>query len=300
MAGVPDAIFKYVGPERIDIIKNFKIRFTQPSCCNDPFEAQLCIDPLEDEAVIKKHVAKLILVDYRQYVLHESTLGKQPASLEKFRQRIEIHYESRMRHLRVNRRLARERAAERVRKFWDDLGLLSLTATENNLLMWAHYTDGHKGMVIEFDAKHPFLKLTDSSHPNPSERERDIQFGALTPVVYSSDRPRHHLGEIPQPVDFFTKSPEWSYEREWRVVRLLAESDSQKPTPQGTVHLFAVPPECIKRVVMGCCMEQKTRTELLNAFAVNPTLRHVQIEEAKLDLDTFRLNYVSSPNTRRT
>jgi hypothetical protein len=38
-------------------------------------------------------------------------------------------------------------------------------------------------------------------------------------------------------------------------------------------------------------MEQKKRTELLGAIKANPALHHVRIEQAQLDLDTFRLNY---------
>src|ERR1043166_8666164 len=34
-----EMVFKYCPPERIDILKNLKIRLTQPVCFNDPFEA---------------------------------------------------------------------------------------------------------------------------------------------------------------------------------------------------------------------------------------------------------------------
>ena len=33
------SIYKYIPPERIDILQNNHIRFTQPSAFNDPFEA---------------------------------------------------------------------------------------------------------------------------------------------------------------------------------------------------------------------------------------------------------------------
>lgn len=290
MAKLPSRIFKYVGPERIDVIKCLKIRFTQPSCCNDPFEAQTCIDGLEDETLLRDQMERTDRQHYRTYVLR---YGAKASSFETFKKRFGLDYDAAVKAVRADSSGTRQRAAEATRTFWDSLGLLSLTATENNLLMWAHYTDGHKGMVLEFNPEHPFLNPPDCEHPNPSEKEQDIQFGEMTPVGYSSIRPRRRLGESFRIIDFFTKSPDWNYEQEWRVIRPLAESDFQKPTPEGTVHLFAVPPECIKRVVMGCCMEPKTRTELLNAIAANPNLRHIQIEKAKLDLDVFRLNYVS-------
>src|SRR5689334_11281388 len=40
------SLFKYVVSERIDILKNCRIRFTQPSAFNDPFEMQPFFDEL--------------------------------------------------------------------------------------------------------------------------------------------------------------------------------------------------------------------------------------------------------------
>ena len=155
MADLPKAIFKYVSADRIDILKDLKIRFTQPSCFNDPFEALLCID-LEEEALIRKRVG------------------------DKFG---EIAAAQVMQELRKDPRSARERAAEAARKTWEDMGILSLSATENNLLMWAHYTSSHSGMLIEFDPKHPFL--------HRPQITSEVDFGTLVEVAYSGKRPRY-------------------------------------------------------------------------------------------------------------
>ena len=36
-------------------------------------------------------------------------------------------------------------------KKFQDYGIISLTTNNNNLLMWSHYADEHKGIVIGFD-----------------------------------------------------------------------------------------------------------------------------------------------------
>ena len=120
MADLPKAIFKYVSPERTDILEKLRIRFTQPSRTNDPFEAELCLD-LEDEALIAKKA--------------EDKFGEAAAAQV-------------MQEFRKDRQRFRERAAEEVRKIkiWDDMGILSLSATENDLLMWAHYANSHTGL----------------------------------------------------------------------------------------------------------------------------------------------------------
>ena len=149
MADLPKAIFKYVSPDRIDILKNLQIRFTQPSCFNDPFEAQFCIDGFEDEALIAENVETLVRRRYREYVLHQRLSGEQAIPYDKFSEIPAARHHQIMRELRKDPRPFRERAAERVQKFWDDIGILSLTELENDLLMWAHYANSHEGMLIE-------------------------------------------------------------------------------------------------------------------------------------------------------
>lgn len=41
----------------------------------------------------------------------------------------------------------------------NELGVISLTESYNNTLMWAHYGDEHKGVVVEFDFDVPFFHL---------------------------------------------------------------------------------------------------------------------------------------------
>lgn len=38
------------------------------------------------------------------------------------------------------------------------IGILSLSKICDNLLMWSHYGNCHKGIVVEFDDNHPFLQ----------------------------------------------------------------------------------------------------------------------------------------------
>src|SRR5690242_18055193 len=45
-------LFKYVHSDRVDIIRNLEIRFTQPDALNDPFELQPQFDSIVAEADI--------------------------------------------------------------------------------------------------------------------------------------------------------------------------------------------------------------------------------------------------------
>jgi hypothetical protein len=46
---------------------------------------------------------------------------------------------------------------EKIDSIDQKFGILSLTAAKENLLMWAHYADEHKGAVVEIDIRDPLF-----------------------------------------------------------------------------------------------------------------------------------------------
>lgn len=46
-------VYKYLRPERIDVLKNSLIRFTQPAALNDPFESLWILDKNSLDETIK-------------------------------------------------------------------------------------------------------------------------------------------------------------------------------------------------------------------------------------------------------
>ncbi|EFP96537.1 DUF2971 domain-containing protein [Vibrio caribbeanicus] len=111
---------------------------------------------------------------------------------------------------------------------YDDYGIISFTETHNNLLMWAHYANQHKGIVIEFDmAKLNFNRY--QSYPIFDNDENDETFASENPIIqelnegqvqrvlYSHNRPNEEAySDILE--HFLVKSDEWMYEKEHRVI----------------------------------------------------------------------------------
>lgn len=96
-------------------------------------------------------------------------------------------------------------------------GIVSLTESYSNLLMWSHYAGDHSGVVVEFDfeSKSP-LSLFNSYEPPPSS---DVLFGH---VDYNKKRsrfnlPSRSLRNVMKPY-YFKKSNDWKYEKEYRFV----------------------------------------------------------------------------------
>ena len=283
MAESPKALFKYVGPDRIDIIEKLRVRFTPPSCFNDPFEANFCLDGLLDAKVMGQYFEVAGRRSYRAYLLRRCREGGQPITFEVFQRHEAERNHAIMEQIKGNPRAAKERVAGRAQKFWDTVGILSLTANEHSLLMWAHYGNSHEGLVIEFNPNDPFFQ--------PPAKPSEIDLGALFKVNYSGKRPRHVIGETVPPYHFTVKSGEWEYEEEWRVFELLERSDYTEAVGNQTIHLFKLRPKTITRIICGCRMKEENRERLFQAVSKNPHLRHVSLLQATIDVDTFGLQY---------
>jgi hypothetical protein len=94
------------------------------------------------------------------------------------------------------------------------LSVLSLCENATSVLMWSHYSDGHKGFCIEYDLS--------------TLRGDDLRRRQCFPVFYRrklTDATRylarqdfHNYNNLFGIYMCLLKSDEWAYEREWRLV----------------------------------------------------------------------------------
>ena len=115
------------------------------------------------------------------------------------------------------------------------IGVLSLSATNSNILLWSHYAAGHTGLCLKFLA----TSNTDF-------------FGYSQPVEYSSNYPEIDLlnssaGEQVQAF-LLTKAIDWKYEQEWRIIN-HEKGPGDKKFPQ----------EMLLEVIFGARMEPKDK-----------------------------------------
>ena len=83
-------------------------------------------------------------------------------------------------------------------------GILALSETSKNILMWSHYGAHHKGICFEFE-RNETNKLGINAKPVTYSRFREIN----NPDI--SDETRDL---------FFVKHSGWRYEREWRLLEI--------------------------------------------------------------------------------
>jgi hypothetical protein len=124
--------------------------------------------------------------------------------------------------------------------------------------MWSHYTKIYSGFCVGFDRKHRYFegKKTDKGHMHE-----------LTAVNYSDSR--IIIPEKKSESDgfdvFLTKSCDWSYEEEERLlstVSLADEKIEKKPYP---IHLFKIPFEVIKEIIVGHKADDLTKKKAIEA-----------------------------------
>lgn len=281
-------LFKYIRPERIDVIENLVIRFTQPDALNDPFELRPHFDSLVAEADVLANLPETP-VDLRPMVAQAySMLSEEQRAVlppDAAMQAIEDFMatddarEATAQGLHLFLQLMRDGAApirEAIyRAFNDNVGILSLSEIPDHELMWSHYADTHRGLVLCFDEQHSFF--------NRRRSENDEFYFARK--VHYSDGPATSLANIDGDALLVTKGTKWSYEREWRMLVPLRDATRSLKIGGDTVHLFAFPPEALRGIILGAHATATLEASVRNLLNGRPELRHVHLSRALLDFD---------------
>jgi hypothetical protein len=293
-------LYKYCVAERIDVLRNGMIRFTPPSGFNDPFELAPSMGELVPRGWELACVEHLLFRDEEE--ARAILAGERPC-YALFSAVLQHIAPERLSGLTVEAKMETVRAelpniAVAVlaqAQAWlpmvmqiqlsEKQGVLCLSEVPDNLLMWAHYADSHRGFVLEMDGAHPYF--------DQREDEDDLLRRAA-PVVYVATRPqiqpynpshREHSQRNTKAI-FFTKGSEWEYEKEWRMVMPLERA------ADPVLGLFQFPPDLVTGVIVGCRMPKEAHEALNALLADDDRYRHVALRGAFLDQDHYQLNII--------
>lgn len=263
----PYSFLKFVTQDRIDILKDGYIRFTPPKDLNDPFEVNPVVIPHDPYNI------QLIESGY-DFQNHEFTESDHEFSWKRF---------NKIGHYKTE-----------YSKFSNKYGILSLSSSNDmcsmpsvaifseedprrNLLMWSHYTDEHRGFIIEFHRD--FIDDTEISkitysHERPMVTQEDIESGVIFP--------------------FFVKGKKWCYEKEWRIIKPLEQADKIVHLDNGnTIHLFKIKRSQIRSITTGCNMDTNKIEELKKIVFTDPELKNCEFYVSKIDNEGFALDFRS-------
>jgi len=299
-------LYKYLDPNLKIIFNSLEIRFTQPEFFNDPFESF----PFIQQLITKDKFDNLLASEFSEDDSNKFIKENIAATLnENFPlltpgQRVEIENNPELiDYLKLQFpefiSNAKEILTQSSNDKWlklsttikerinNNFGILCLSETNDNLIMWAHYANSHKGFLIGFDSNNTFFNQKISQTDT-------IRF--VKPITYANKRsPLTLLKENISEDDageelisqlFFTKSRHWEGEKEWRMILPLKDSSRV----ENERYLFKVPENAITEVIFGCKMQQKEKEKILDVIKKNKKLSHIKIKEAKLSFGEFSLS----------
>ena len=288
IADLPDSVYKYFGPDRVNVISDKLLRYTQLGDFNDPFEGRPEITGLStrNEALTifdnlipeeTKAVYDALPADMKSAVSYQHVHSIAKARLQIKREEI----------LGAVAAFTPLVAGFIHGKLDELLGVLCLSEVPDSLLMWAHYAASHSGFVLEFKSKHPYF------HQQVTQED---ELRRLRRVFYRETRPSDSLTSMDSTELFLVKSGHWAYEREWRIIRPLSDSNEaalRKPYP---IHLFSFPPQAINSVIIGSRATQETVEMIKAALSADIEYAHVRIRRAVPDTSHFHLRIVDEPS----
>jgi hypothetical protein len=129
-----------------------------------------------------------------------------------------------------------------------DTGVICFSGRRDRVLMWSHYTDEHKGIVIGFDSSH-FPKLFQVRYSKTR-----VLVNPYTEHVPGSQSESNYVDDLVS-----TKHEDWHYEEEYRQLHRLP-----KRAAKNELHTIPIPAECIVSVAVGMRYEG---TEIPEAVA---------------------------------
>lgn len=271
---IPDRLFKYCPPERVDVLQNERIRFTPPAEFNDPFE----LLPRLPEAT-PEYVAKWLLpAKERAFAF---TPPEKCSSWTEFNKRLGDKGRPDTDAARQGFQQVQKRFSESFqRNLSQVLGILSLAEAWNNLLMWAHYGARHTGLVYELQTSDGFFE--------PLSDLLRVEYRAERPLYAPEENQHDEESIIPT---LKTKSAEWEHEKEWRLLRYL--KDLMPYDKDGkTLHLAVLPASAIRAVYLGARCDVATRA-LIETEIKRPGRDHIKLFKLQLNQERFELDRVS-------
>ncbi len=277
-------LYKYISASSaIRILTGLRLKAALPIECNDPFE----FTPRS-----------------RVTVTCESLVGKVKTDPEHFRPLYDQHVEQGFwslpfqnfleglpnqirkdfpEFLRLYRIALKEYDLKSLKEASEHVGILCLSERSDSIPMWSHYSDGHKGVVIGIDiGDSSFLRGTHGKVKYPKHRVSiDPQVEAGTKLWWKQ---LHRI--------MFSKSLEWEYENEHRIVFRLSDLISGKLKNNRKGYFIDIWRSTINCIILGCLISPKAESALNKELSFRKHFSHVKRFRAERHPKSFSLKIV--------
>lgn len=144
----------------------------------------------------------------------------------------------------------------------EKVGVLCLTTKSDDILMWSHYADAHRGVCLEFEAGDNFA----------GEAQKVLYSTERVPIVPYVDDTANAMSKA-----LLTKSSHWIYEDEWRYLRVKHGPGRQ-----------AFDPHTLTAVIIGAVASAET-VQYIEQWVAQRGM-HVEIRRASLSRKAFAID----------
>jgi hypothetical protein len=237
---VPQTLYKYYRPERVHVLRECSVRFSQRTA-------------FKDERELRPEVAAFgTEEEMRVYMDFDPTFWVKPTWLKE---------------ALIHRMLTEKGWQERITqiaksnvKASDGFGVFCLCEQPNSTEMWAAYS-GTTGFVVAFDTTQPSFDVL----RNP---------GKLGRVTYGDEPLGTFLGSY-GPEAFFRKRAKYAFECEWRIIRALYRLERRGEHEGHPVFVSPFDPACLSEILVR--PECSVEGELRELIATDGRYRHVAV-----------------------
>jgi len=280
---LPPRLYKYFAPERWTFFSNLLVRYSQLGSFNDPFEGRPEITSLANTEDMLTHLDSVLQEEmeraYKQLPKHAQSAISYNQVLQLAQHIVKEKQTEILSNIESVGPLATKFITGKIDQI---LGAFCLSEVPDSLLMWAHYASSHTGFVVEFDPSHPYF------HQQRSDKD-DLHH--IRRVRYCESRPSAPLCNMSAIELFLSKSGHWSYEREWRIVRVIQEASTIIQDTPYSIGLFKMPATCVKGVILGCRISDEIESKIRGAINANVDFGSVRITRAVADTSHFMLRF---------
>ena len=259
---LPDYVYKYVTWEKEyhkKILLENEIYFPSVRKFNDPFDSTVPFryDLGNDEQIFSLYV---------EHVRRDHPMLTENEVKRVARNELRINDIRNPERIQYNIKVQREFAATKF-------GIFSVSTKIDNILLWSHYSDLHKGICIRFSCK----KFREFIETDCVKNDLIIHWDY---VDYQNEYPTLNPFEF-EKIESYTKSlliksKDWKYENELRFI-LFDFPDKTLIVPDGI----------IDQVILGCRITKENKKELIQIAKK----KNIELQQAVLKQNTFGLDF---------
>ncbi|MCS0436333.1 DUF2971 domain-containing protein [Vibrio diabolicus] len=239
----PEVLYKYRTVDQLKmILDNFSFWFASPDTFNDPFDCSL---------------SEVESYDLEDAQSHFRLLGITESNIEQALVMFQSHPE------KLNALVAKAKNEAITQK-----GVLALSSTNDDILLWSHYADYHKGVAVGLELR------------------KDLDF-FLMPIKINYEESYEPLNYLKNPqqaiIDTLKiKSAQWEYEKEVRVYKSASG-------------LYQISPDAIKEIRFGIKTSEQDIQDI-KKLCLQKGLTEIAFYKAKKECSKFAINFDKLPN----